>query len=172
MNRVAQALVDAWNAPNPPTFDREVRWLSRDSSRQMFVCRRLNAEYGELFAIIVAFQPIRVMTSAESHGIVCSSDDRRTSVYGRIGRDCGSCADRNFGCKIRWRIWLEAPDMELVFAHTLSLASSINFSNYATYLERKGLALREVVTELWVDTISHRSADYSYRCVQFRHVEE
>ena len=170
MKNIASALYAAWSLADPPAFDRKPHWLSFDASRGMFVCKGLGTECDGLLAVIAAFRPIRLLTGQDGR-VVCVADDRRTASHGRVGQDCNACADRNEGCNIRWRLWLNSPGDGHLFAHTLSLTGSINFERYAAELERGNRQPGEVLTELHVETFSHRASGHSYRCVQFRRAD-
>lgn len=170
MKNIASALYAAWSLADPPAFDRKPHWLSFDASRGMFVCKGLGTERDGLLAVIAAFRPIRLLTGQDGR-VVCAADDRRAASYGRVGQDCNACADRNEGCNIRWRIWLNSPDDGHLFAHTLSLTGSINFERYAWHLQEENRMPEEVLTELSAETFTIRTSGHTYRCVQFKRAD-
>jgi len=144
--------------------DAPPRWVSLDARIGRLVCPGLDLETDHLVGRITQKRLVRVFVDGHDEGepdgeegALCASSDRRVADHGRLGRDCGGCADRG-ACTPRWRIlWegvgKEEPGTGLALAHTLSAADTVRLTRYALALKREGLRLPEVLTRISVEGV-------------------
>jgi hypothetical protein len=155
-----------WHSGGIPEFDRPVNWVTFDAMRGTLICRKLGTETSEVLCVIAHALAVRVMVSPGGQ-VLCASDDRRTSCFGRRGQACGSCEHRNEACKFRVRIWFTEAEHGTLYAHTLSVTATANFMRYAGFLQQRGRLPGEVVTNVFVEDFRRKRSGLSFRRLQF-----
>ena len=145
-------------------------WVSFDAQRGKLICRNLGCEYEEFTGTVQESRVVRVMKD-EDGNVFCSSSNRNTADYGRPGRACETCEDRDAHCFPRW--WIAWQDMEsgLVFANTLSQTASMNFNQYANKLLHEGLLPSQVLTRIFVEEARRQKTNTLYRRLQFERLD-
>lgn len=141
-------------------------WVSLDAPRGLLVCKNLDMEVKEFVGTIVESRVVRVMKDKDG-GVFCASSNRQTADVGRPGRECGPCEDRDGCCFPRWWIAWREEESGQVFAHTLSLTGTMNFTRYAAKLKRDGHVPSEVLTRIFVEEARRQKAGTVYRRLQF-----
>jgi hypothetical protein len=156
----------SWCSGGTPNFGERPRWLTFDAMRGLLLCRETRAEFPEMLCVVLHASRTRVL-SVPGGRVACGSDDCMTSNYGRSGRACATCGERDEPCRLRWRIWVREIESNVLFAHTLSVNGSVNFSVYANGLQETGRLPGEVVTNVFVEDFPRKRSGLSFRRLQF-----
>lgn len=155
-----------WSMDGIPNFGNNVHWLTFDATKGILFCRDTRIEFEELLCIVVHATAVRVFSDSGGR-VLCASDDRVTSNYGKPGQRCANCEHNSGLCRVRWRVWLQNPESGAIYAHTLSVTGSINFVNYAKKLQASGHLFAEVITNVFVEDYVRKRSGLSFRRLQF-----
>lgn len=150
----------------PASWRQTINWMPFDAVKGVLTCPSMGTEVKGHLCFVVHASLVRTLADPGGR-VICASDNRETSGYGRRGQRCRECADRDCPCRLRWRIWVKEVETSAIFAHTLSVTASANFARYCDRLQEMGRLPGEVVTEIFVEDFKRKRTGLSYRRLQF-----
>lgn len=142
-------------------------WISFNPQEGRLECKTLALTFDEIICTIVDSRVVLAKKDKDGN-VTCSSADRLVSSE---GEDCSLCEDRGINCNPLWWIAFKPVDMDLIFAHTLSITGSTNFTRYANMLKLQELLPSQVTTRIYLETATRKRVNTQYRRLQFERVD-